>query len=196
MKFFRFIIIVFIFVSCAQKQAKYDENIEFQQGDLIFRKGMGVKSQAVLYADSLGAYSHAGLVVFKDSIFQVIHITPDEREKGEEADKIKIEPISVFWRGDRAEHGAVYRLKDSSLCEAAVLQALRLLQKEVLFDHNYQLSDTTEMYCTEFVWYAYQQAGKDISNGKRSILYGFYGGTYIFPSDIYSNKEFILIYKF
>ena len=197
MKFFHFVIIIFIFTSCSQKQEKSFEDIEFQQGDLIFRKGTGIKSRIVLQLDSLGMYSHTGIVVFKDEIFQVVHITPDEREKGETIDKIKIEQISEFWRSDRAEHGAVYRLKDNSLGEKAAQQALRLLQKGILFDHNYQLSDTTEMYCTELVWYAYQQAGKDISNGKRSILnVPMYAGTYIFPSDICSNSEFILIYKF
>ena len=197
MKLFYFVIIFFLFISCSQKQQKSVENIEFQQGDLVFRKGTGVKSQAVLYADSMGAYSHTGIVVLKDSVFQVVHITPNEREKGEKVDKIKIEPISEFWRKDRAEHGAVYRLKDNGLVEIAAQQALRLSQKEILFDHDYKLNDTTEMYCTELVWYAYLQAGKDISFGKRSVLNSpLCTGTFIFPSDIYTNSEFVLIYKF
>ena len=196
MKYFYLLTTICIFVSCLQKQENPFENVKFQQGDLIFRKGTGIKSQAVLHADSLGAYSHTGIIVFQDSMFQVVHITPDERENGETVDKIKIEPISDFWRKDRAKHGAVYRLKDNGLGEKAAQQALRLLQKGILFDHNYLLNDTTEMYCTEFVWYSYQKAGKDISNGKRSTLGGFYAGTYIFPSDIYSNDEFVLIYKF
>ena len=197
MKLFRFVIIIFLFISCSQKQQKSFENIEFQQGDLVFRKGMGVKSRTVLHIDSLGAYSHTGIVVLKDSIFQVVHITPGERENGEKVDKIKIESISEFWQKNKAEHGAIYRLKDNSLGEIAAQQALRLLQKEILFDHDYKLNDTTEMYCTELVWYSYLQTGKDISFGKRSVVNSpLCKGTYIFPSDIYTDNEFILIYKF
>jgi len=88
-------------------------------------------------------------------------------------------------------------LRDNSAGEKAAQQALRLLQKEILFDHNYQINDTTEMYCTELVWNIYRLAGIDICNGQRSTInVPMYAGTYIFPSDIYTNSEFILIYKF
>jgi len=194
------VILVFtvILAACSQKCEEPFENIAFQQGDLVFRKGTGVKSRAVLHADSLGIYSHIGIVVLKDSVFQIVHITPGERENDEKFDKIKIEPVSEFWRKDRAKHGAIYRLEeDNSFGEEAAQQALRLLNKGILFDHDYRLCDTTEMYCTELVWYAYTQAGKDISFGKRSVLnVPLYSGTYIFPSDIYTNNEFILIYRF
>jgi hypothetical protein len=191
------IILVLIFVSCSQRSENSFDEITFQQGDLMFRKGTGTKSRAVLYADSLGVYSHVGIVVFTDSVFQVVHITPGERESGETFDKIKIEPINAFWRKDRARHGAIYRLRDNSLGEKAAQHALRLLEKEVLFDHKYQLEDSTQMYCTELVWYCYLQAGTDISFGKRSKVNApMYSGTYIFPSDIYDNEEFVLIYKF
>ena len=199
MKFFRFIILIFVLlaVACSQKPENPFENIALEQGDLVFRKGIGLKSQAVLHADSIGVYSHIGIVVLKDSAFQIVHITPGERAEKETVDKIKMESINDFWRKDRAEHGAVYRLKENSLGEMAAQQALRLLQKGILFDHDYQLCDTTEMYCTELVWYAYTQAGIDISFGKRSVLnVPLYAGTYIFPSDIYTNSEFILVYKF
>jgi hypothetical protein len=67
----------------------------------------------------------------------------------------------------------------------------------VHFDHDYRLSDTTQLYCTELVWYVYGLAGTDITGGKRSELNApLYSGTYIFPSDIYTNEAFSLIYKF
>ena len=199
-KIFKFIIF-FVFVvsltTCKKKEENSFESIAFQHGDLVFREGIGTKSRAVLHVDSLGIYSHIGIVVLQDSVFQVVHITPGERKSGENVDKIKIEPVNEFWRKDRAQHGALYRLKENSWGEKAAEQALRLLQKGVLFDHNYQLCDTTEMYCTEFVWYSYAQAGKDISFGKRSVLnVPLYAGTYILPSDIYLNSEFVLLYKF
>lgn len=197
--FFRFFVLVFSFLllACGQKSECSFENIDFREGDLIFRKGTGTKSRAVIYADSLSIYSHVGIVVLRDSAFQVVHITPGERENGETEDRIKAEPVTDFWRKNRASHGAVYRLENDSWSKKASEQALRLLQKSVLFDHNYTLNDTTEMYCTEFVHYVYEKAGKDISFGRRSEFnIPKYTGSYILPSDIYANDAFILVYKF
>jgi hypothetical protein len=188
-----------LFFACSQhNRNKEFVDIDFMEGDLVFRKGAGAKTRAVLYADSLGIYSHTGIVVKDDTDFKIIHITPSERKKGDSVDRIKIESPETFWRNDRAIHGAVYRLKDRTCCLEAVKQAQRLLEKGVLFDHNYQLDDTLKMYCTELIWYVYQLAGKDITSGKRSVLENvpLYSGTYIFPSDIYRNKDFELIYKF
>ena len=167
-------VVIFIFAiilsACSQKSEKSVAHIAFEQGDLVFRKGTGVKSRAVFHADSSGVYSHVGIVVWKDSVFQVVHTTLGEREKGEEIDRIKIESISTFWRKDRAKYGAVYRLKNNGLGEKAAQEALRLLAEGVPFDHDYELEDSTKMYCTELVWYAYLQAGQDISFGKRSEM--------------------------
>ena len=200
MKSFYFVAVVFFVAmnaSCNRKWENSFENIAFEEGDLVFRKGLGVKSQAVLHSDSLGIYSHVGIVVLSDSVYQIVHITPGEREKKDTVDVIKMEPISEFWRNDRASRGAVYRLKDNVLGEKAAQQALRLLQKKIPFDHDYQLEDTTKMYCTELVYYVYAQAGKDISFGKRSVLNApVYAGVYIFPSDIYTNDDFSLVYNF
>jgi hypothetical protein len=170
-----------------------------EEGDLVFRRGIGVKSRAVLSADTAGIYSHSGIVVKLDSGCRIIHITPGEREEGEKEDRIKVESPETFFAADRAEHGAVYRMKDAENYTAeAARHAKRLLEKGVLFDHDYVLEDTTQLYCTELIWYVYQLAGKDITNGKRSELNNFplFSGVYIFPSNLYNNKEFKLIYKF
>jgi len=110
-----FIIILAVTLSaCLQKHTNSFENIAFQQGDLVFRKGTGAKSQAVLHVDSSGVYSHVGIAVLTDSVFRIVHITPGERTKDETVDRIKMEPVSEFWQHDKAQHGAVYRLKDNS----------------------------------------------------------------------------------
>ncbi len=173
--------------------------IDFAEGDLVFRRGLGVKSEAVLSADTEGLYSHSGVVVRQDSSFRIVHLTPGERESGETVDRIKMDSPEEFFSADRAQYGAVYRLSDSTNIPAqAAGQALRLLQKGILFDHDYLLGDSTQMYCTEFVWYIYLLEGKDITNGSRSELYNvpMFSGIYILPSDIYKNGEFSLIYNF
>jgi hypothetical protein len=191
-------LICICFCTCKQEN-RPEHQLKFEQGDIIFRKGHGLKSRAVLNIDTLSVYSHCGIVVLTADKggAAVIHITPGERKKDENVDKIKIESITGFWRSERAKHGAVYRLKNNRWGQNAAQEALRLLKKGVLFDHDYQFQDTNTMYCTELVYQAYLKAGKDITFGKRSVLnVPMYSGTYIFPSDIYTNDDFVLVYKF
>ena len=49
---------------------------EFRDGDLAFRRGMGLTSRAVLAADRRGAYSHVGILKQLDGTWCVIHATP------------------------------------------------------------------------------------------------------------------------
>jgi hypothetical protein len=194
--------IVVLFATCSHKgETAVDVgNIDFAEGDLVFRHGVSAKSQVVLAADPEGIYSHSGIVVKQDSGFMIVHVTPGEREKDETEDRIKMETPEQFFATDRAQHGAVYRLQDSlnALSSTAARQAVRLWHKGVLFDHDYVLSDSTKMYCTELVWYVYLLAGKDITNGNRSEVAGLplFSGEHIFPSNIYNNEDFSIIYKF
>ena len=184
-------------VCCERAETNRFASVKLEEGDLVFRRGTGAKSRAVMQADSLGIYSHVGIAVRRDESFGVIHVTPGERQKGDTVDKVKMESLDEFWSTARAVHGAVYRLKDSKTGAMASSQALRLLDKGILFDHDYLLNDTTQMYCTELVWCAYSLAGVDISSGRRSrINMPVFGGMYIFPSDIYLNPQFELVFSF
>jgi hypothetical protein len=188
-------------ISCSpRRDAVLFADIPFAEGDIVFRCGRGVKSQVVLNADTAGLYSHSGIVVKYGSAFMIIHITPDEREKGETEDRIKMETPETFFASDRAKFGGVYRLRNDTLniTKTAAEQALRLWKRGVVFDHDYVLDDSTKMYCTELVWRVYRLAGKDITNDSRSEIVNFplFSGEYILPSDIYSNKELIIVYSF
>ena len=193
-------VFLFFFFNCSDKKSKIDlSTVRFEEGDIVFRKGIGAKSNAVLHADKNGIYSHVGIIVKRDSVFMVIHITPGEREEGENEDKIKIELPEQFFSAERAQYGAVIRLKDSLEYSAnAAHEAFRLLEEGILFDHDYLLEDSEKMYCTEMIWHAYLSGGKDITRGRRSVIENFplYSGIYIFPSDVFDNEEFTLIYKF
>ena len=195
-------IFLVLLVGCFDKKNEFNlSDIHFEEGDIVFRKGLSTKSNAVLYADKDGIYSHVGIIVKPepDSGFVVIHITPGEREKEGKEDRIKMESLEQFFSPKRAENGAVVRLKDSlEYAEIAAKEALRLYQKGILFDHDYDLEDSTKMYCTELIWNAYLSGGKDITSGRRSEIENapIYSGTYIFPSDILKDDALTLIYQF
>ncbi len=181
-----------------KKQPDFTWN-DWKEGDVVFRKGTSTKSRAVLQADTSGIYSHVGIVVKTDSAWMIVHVTPGERAEGENVDRTKLEYISAFFSPDRAEQGAVGRLiQADSVAFSAAQYAVLFYQSGILFDHDYNLEDSLEMYCSELVWRAYLLAGVDITQGKRNVITNFplFSGTYIFPSDIYRNKSLEIVYKY
>lgn len=169
-----------------------------QEGDLVFRRGTGIASRIVLTADRQGVYSHTGIVKKKHGKWYVIHAVPGETDFKEDPDRIKMELIDSFFTHSKAICGAVMRMKaDSSACCRAAIRAERFYKKKILFDHQYDLKDTTEMYCTELIDYVFRKEGIDLTEGRLSRLSipGFHG-SYLLPNDIAQNKNLCIIYNF
>ena len=189
-------IFLFSCMGCSSgHQEKAIQAVEFLSGDLVFRRGNSLKSDAVLYADKSGNYSHIGIVVAVDSAFKVVHIEPDNEYK----DRIKKEELAVFFAPKNAKAGAVMRFSDSLCAERAAEYALcRYDEQEITFDHDYDLDNNSKMYCTELVWLSYLESGIDISENRRSSVSSIpsFSGTYLFPSDIFKNTKLKTIYKF
>ncbi|MDR2890061.1 MAG: hypothetical protein LBV18_00370 [Alistipes sp.] len=79
----------------------------------------------------------------------------------------------------------------------AAHRALALAATELAFDHDYDLDDTTRMYCTELLHYVFSREGMDITEGRRSRVNApAFGGYYILPTDIQRNQRIGPVYKF
>lgn len=213
------------------KEARRDlASIEalLQEGDIVFRRGSGATSRAVLAADKGGVYSHIGIVVrlplgrtdardigdgeqaTAGSDWRIVHIVPGEPDACDVRDRIKMERPEDFFAHDRAVEGAVMRVEAETKDEAtgeddamdgiparAARRALKLAATELAFDHDYDLSDTTRMYCTELVHHVFMCEGLDLTAGKRSRLNApVFSGDYIFPTDILRNSHLKTIYRF
>lgn len=187
-----------IFTSCCKNSNGFNaEEVErlVNEGDIAFRRGHSAESRAVLHFDSLGMYSHIGIVVLADSVYKIIHCVPGESPD----DRIKMDNIGEFFAEDRAGAGAIARLPNrAGHAFLAARYAHSKYREVILFDHDYDLDDTTRMYCSELVWKAYLHTGIDITARSRTIVEGvpLMSGTYIMPSDIYANKELNIIYQF
>ena len=133
---------------------------EFLSGDLAFRRGRTMESDAIA---SMGGqeydYSHVGVVVSHADSLCVVHVEPvrggDER--------VKIESVEEFFHPINAVKGCVARYEALSDPQRHVIEreAMALVQRGVEFDHDYRLSDTTAMYCTELVDFLFRKV--DIS---------------------------------
>lgn len=87
--------------------------------------------------------------------------------------------------------------EDSASAYRAAVRAERLYHAHVLFDHDYNLADTTRLYCTELVDFVYKKQGIDLPEGRIShVNIPGFKGDYLLPNDIAQSKRLCLIYYF
>lgn len=184
---------------CKKNDSYIDTIIEIiEEGDIVFRRGEGIVSQVVLAHDIGGMYSHIGVVVSDKGKLKIAHSVPGEHDDANDFDRVKLDDISTFFSSNFASNGAVKRLLlDNEIKKIISSVALEKVAKKIPFDHHYNLEDTSELYCTEFVRHIYLNVGVDLSEGRRTSAYipGMQGD-YIMPSDIYNNDDLKLIYCF
>ena len=172
---------------------------DFREGDLVLRCGYGAESKVVTEA-SQSIYSHIGILHY-DTLaaqWQVVHAVPGEAEDGQ-PEWLKAEPIADFYAADRAFCGAWMRVDcPDSIAAEATRYALQKVEEGVEFDNDYLLSDTTQIYCTELVWQAYQHQGIDLSEGHRHQVPSLFSqdGECIFPCDIEKSSYIIFVQPF
>lgn len=184
---------------CSPGQDRQDINIPYdsiQEGDLVFRRGEGIVSNLVVYNDANGRYSHVGVVVKCDTSLLVVHSVPGEG--ADKLDRVRAVTLQDFFSNDHALIGEVMRvpLDSVQLCELSC-RAMDKAEQKVAFDHNYDLEDTTKLYCTELIQLLFSNIGVDLAQG-RSTHIGIpaFTGDYIMPSDIYQNSDLKSIFIF
>ena len=168
------------------------------EGDIVFRRGEGLVSQIVLAHDIGGNYSHIGLVVCDNGKLKIAHSVPGEHDDSNDFDRVKLDNVDIYFSSSYATKGAVKRIHISDEQKRKLSsKALEIVARKVPFDHHYNLEDTSELYCTEFVRHIYLTIGIDLTEGRRTNAYipGMQG-EYVMPSDIYNNEGLKLIYCF
>ncbi|MBR1804018.1 MAG: hypothetical protein IJ775_03825 [Muribaculaceae bacterium] len=198
-KFVIGVLAVALLAGCRQQQAQAPAvPLEvLQEGDLGLRRGSSVASNIVVMMDSDATYSHVGIVARRAGEWVVVHAVPDERDDGG-VDTIKADPVATFFQPSRAQTGAIARLDaDRTLRQAAAQVALAMVASRKEFDHDYDWTDTTRLYCTQLVQQCYAQAGIDVTQGhqQRVDAPGFHGW-YVFPSDLMVNPKMRIIYEY
>ena len=166
------------------------DDVELKAGDVVFRRGSGFTSQAVLLAEKGGAYSHTGIVVDSAGVLMIVQAVPGEPDCEGDEDRVKMERPEVFFHPMRAQQGAVYRHVDSCAAQQAAIRALQTYQRHPLFDHDYDDTDTTSLYCTELVVHAYSQTTSPLKDVRHQHLHlvGFEADC-ILPSDVLGCRD-------
>ncbi len=161
---------------------------DLRSGDIAFRLGRTLESRAIA-AD--GGYSHVGIIIGKDSQFQVVHIEPSR----DGIEKTKYESLEEFFHPNKASSGAVMRIKDLDTAQLVAVENYLYSCKNISFDHDYKLSDTTQMYCTELVFRTFSEIGIDISDGTRHRV-PLAQEEVILPTDIFRNERLVEIWRY
>lgn len=173
----------------------YDTTL-MHTGDLVFRNGLGNESLLVT-TTSNGEYSHVGIALSTPSGWQVIHAVPGEAAPGE-PEYVKCEPIEEFFDPHRARAGGMARVDcDSLTALAAARAAMGKVTAKVTFDNDYNLEDTTQLYCTELVRLAYMNQGIDLADDRWAPTPGINTtGRIVYPEHLWQSPRLARRYEF
>lgn len=162
--------------------------------DLVFRLGRTLQSEAIAAgADHTARYSHIGIIIRQANNLSVVHIEPCR--DGDE--RVKCETLEDFFAYDKAMSGAIVRIKNLTAEQRNQIQqaVISAATSPISFDHDYRLSDTTRMYCTELTEWAYSKADITLSEGRCHRL-PLASEPVILPQDILERADVVGIWGF
>ena len=185
--------IVCLTTGCREKHAyTLYKGQELKAGDIVLRCGSGMTSRAVQMADGGGCYSHVGIVVDSAGTLMIVHAVPHEHEDPKDEETVKMDTPEIFFSSMRTSNGRIMSYSDSTMARAAAQVAMGIYRKAIIFDHDYDINDTTRMYCSELVEYAYKK-GTGISiteNARHNVnLPVFTFKNVILPSDFTNSRH-------
>lgn len=184
---------IIMLMGCVDKKTVYTcilpHNVQLHEGDVVFRRGGGVESHIVMATDRKGDYSHVGIVVDSAGFPMVVHAVPGEPDFKGDPDRVKMDMPDHFFSSEFTSIGEVCRVADTAVARRAAQAALAVYNRHTLFDHDYDDKDTTRMYCTELIVYAYNRAGLSlVSDERHEVRLPILSADCIFPSDIRNSK--------
>ena len=202
------------FVIMGDSQRWYDETLDFVNHlnkrddiDFVIHGGdysdFGVTDEFLWQRDIMNKLKvpYVGLIGNHDCLGtgeETFRAVPGEPDFKDDPDRVKMETVEVFFEKRKAVNGAIMRVSGDSVARyRAATHAEQLYASHVLFDHDYDLADTTKMYCTELIDFVYRKEGIDLPEGRVShVNIPGFRGDYLLPNDIAQSKRLCLIYYF
>ena len=173
----------------------FPDSVDLRAGDLAFRCGGSFDSRAVMIADHGGNFSHVGVVVDDNGTKMIVHAVPDEPEFNGDVDRVKMETPQKFFIRKNAIYGQISRYPDSVVAKKAGEIALQVYRRGTLFDSEFNLDDTTRMYCTELILYSFDRAGAPLKiKPRHKAQWMDYQS--VMPSDIIETGKFSKVTSF
>lgn len=195
-------LVAFLLLICSACKKSKEEVLKdadnLHPGDIVFRLGDSSESNAIMVADPEADYSHVGIVVCYHGKMKIIHACPSDNFEIDINNFIKLDSPDVFFSNKCCLQGAVYRCPNSVAAVKAADIATKLYEKSIPFDFNFDINDTTAMYCTELIDYAYKKAGISVTENKLHDvdIPGTFIPNCLLISDIQKSDKFEVISSF
>jgi len=128
---------------------------KLEPGDVVLRKGNTFVSSLISMAFPQDV-SHCGILVWQDSLWQVIH-TISGRISGQ--DGVRINTLEEFIAAAEA-HFIIHVKPNLRVDRTALVNRSRYyLNRNVPFDHSFDLEDSSRLYCSELIRTVYLESG-------------------------------------
>ncbi|HRS53893.1 MAG TPA: YiiX/YebB-like N1pC/P60 family cysteine hydrolase [Bacteroidales bacterium] len=126
-----------------------------KDGDIILRHGYGFVSDMIVdIKNEKYKVSHCAIIC-KDSLTNEINVIHSVSQTLAPFDGVQIQPLKVFLNDCQKNSIIISRYKHTTkekpLCEISK-RAKYYLNKRVPFDNNFNLFDSTKIYCTELIY--------------------------------------------
>jgi hypothetical protein len=145
-----------------------------QEGDIVLRGERGDDESEFIAKVSKCKFSHAGIVARNDKgELVVVDAYPGRGPKGDENKKaVAANSVDSFFCGHGATQGMVARPKDCTTAQKAAKWAYDQTKDP---DYEFDLfdpwnKDPKSLYCADFVYQSYQNAGVDLVPDKMDFL--------------------------
>ena len=168
---------------------------EFRSADLALRLGRTIESDLIARGgNAQNRYSHIGIIIESDSGLVVVDIEPST---GKNSEIIKAQTIEDFFSPERAVAGAILRYNDLNHEQTNALKhkTIEYLNSSITFDHDYRLSDSSKMYCTELIEHIFQSINVSLCEGRNRKL-PLSKEPVILPYDISQNENLSTIWSY
>lgn len=154
-----------------------------QHGDLLFREGRTLASEIARKASTKDQrFSHVGIIIKEENHFFVIHAIHDE---GKSFHGVVQEDLGAFLEDGKKFGAFRMKLEESDLME--ITQKARFLaERKTPYDHDYDLSESERLYCTEFIFYLFTGSTLESAVGTTEFL----GKEVVAIDNLYENKAF------
>lgn len=129
-----------------------EEYALLQDGDIILRHGYGLVSDVIV--ETLKEeydISHCAIVAKDSNQFRVIHTVSQSIS---DFDGVQEQDLPTFIAQSHYNSVIVVRFKNPNPETGHIIsrKAQFYLQQHVPFDHNFDITDAKEFYCSEFIW--------------------------------------------
>ena len=135
------------------------DSTRFTEGDILLRQGNSLISTLITQAfPSAEGMSHCGILVHDQGKWKIIHSISGSIS---DSDGIRIEDLQSFI--SKAYLGNIRHIKPAFQIEPALLgnRARYYLSQRSAFDHDFDLSNSDRLYCSELIRSVYLDAGAE-----------------------------------